>query len=26
MGTDPKEVNKLEKDIRKLLKYEYSVN
>ncbi len=26
MGTDTKEVNKLEKDIRKLLKYEYSVN
>lgn len=26
MGTDPKEVNKLEKDLRKLLKYEYSVN
>ena len=26
MGTDTKEVNKLEKDIRKLLKYEYSIN
>jgi protein SCO1/2 len=26
LGTDPKEVNKLEKDLRKLLKYEYSIN
>ena len=26
LGTDPKEVNKLEIDLRKLLKYEYSVN
>ncbi|MBI1836155.1 MAG: SCO family protein [Flavobacteriia bacterium] len=26
LGTDPKEVNKLEKDLRKLLKYEYEVN
>jgi len=26
LGTDPKEVNKLEIDLRKLLKYEYSIN
>jgi protein SCO1/2 len=26
LGTDPKEVNKLELDLRKLLKYEYSIN
>lgn len=26
IGTEPKEVNKLEKDLRKLLKYEYNVN
>ena len=25
LGTDPKEVNKLEKDLRKLLKYEYAI-
>ena len=26
MGTEPKEVKRLEKELRKLLKYEYNVN